>query len=132
MKQQQSASCLAGSGAQGQERVYLRGPLGKLTRCRVAALAAPALFPEAPQLCSACGLRQPGALWSLPSSWLEPFARIVGSVTLGYSWPCSVTLPSGTRHEGSCLAAPAGPQAAGSTYRSHQLLAADDPGQTSG
>lgn len=70
MKQQQSASCFAGSGAQGQERVYPRGPLGKLTRYGVAALAAPAPFPGAPQLCSACGLRQPGALRSLPISWL--------------------------------------------------------------
>lgn len=70
MKPQQSASCLASSGAQEQERVYLQGPLGKLTRCRAAALAAPASFPEAPQLCFACGLRQPGALRSLPISWL--------------------------------------------------------------
>lgn len=63
---QQSASCLAGSGTRGQEPVCPWGPRGQLERCRVPALAAPALSPGAGQLRSARGAEKPGALRSLP------------------------------------------------------------------
>ncbi|KAL4682365.1 hypothetical protein H8959_001920 [Pygathrix nigripes] len=133
MRRQNSRNCFPGASARGQRRVP-RGPGRERAGDRGARRSRlPRHLPEPANFAPPAAQRTSQPSGASAIAWLAfPAAaeeRRPGDS--GCSWPCAVTSPSGAGLEAAWLG-PLGRRPLVPPGRAHKLLAARDPGQTSG